>query len=157
MTAVDVVVMAAGKGTRMKSKTPKVLHRLAGRPLIQHVIDTAHALKARRTIVITGHGAADVESWVADAARAAGQPVPDFVRQEPQLGTGHAVQQVVPVLPEDGMALILNGDVPLVRPATLQALVERSGGKRLALLTVEMADPTGYGRIVRSGDAVQAI
>ncbi|WP_332825108.1 bifunctional UDP-N-acetylglucosamine diphosphorylase/glucosamine-1-phosphate N-acetyltransferase GlmU [Ramlibacter sp.] len=157
MNAVDVVVMAAGKGTRMKSRTPKVLHRLGGRPLIQHVIDTAQALKARRTIVITGHGAADVESWVANAASAAGQRVPDFVRQEPQLGTGHAVQQVVPVLPDDGIALILNGDVPLIRPATLQALVDRCGGSRLALLTVEMADPTGYGRIVRSGDAVQAI
>src|SRR5690606_15415849 len=75
----------------------------------------------------------------------------------PQLGTGHAVQQVVPVLPDDGIALILNGDVPLIRPQTLQALVDRCGGERLALLTMEMADPTGYGRIVRQGDAVQAI
>lgn len=157
MNAVDVVVMAAGKGTRMKSRTPKVLHRLGGRPLIQHVIDTAHALAARRVIVITGHGAEDVEGYLRDAAAAAKQGVPDFVRQEPQLGTGHAVQQVVPVLPDDGIALILNGDVPLVRPATLQALVDKCGGERLALLTVEMADPTGYGRIVRSGDAVQAI
>lgn len=157
MKAVDVVVMAAGKGTRMKSRTPKVLHRLGGRPLIQHVIDTAHALNARRTIVITGHGAGDVEAWVRDAATAAGQPVPDFVRQEPQLGTGHAVQQVVPVLPDDGIALILNGDVPLVRPETLQALVDKCGGERLALLTIEMPDPTGYGRIVRQGESVQAI
>lgn len=157
MKAVDVVVMAAGKGTRMKSRTPKVLHRLGGRPLIQHVIDTAHALDARRVIVITGHGADGVEGYLRDAAAAAHQPVPDFVRQEPQLGTGHAVQQVVPVLPDDGIALILNGDVPLIRPATLQALVDKCGGERLALLTVEMADPTGYGRIVRNGDAVQAI
>jgi bifunctional UDP-N-acetylglucosamine pyrophosphorylase / glucosamine-1-phosphate N-acetyltransferase len=156
MTAVDVVVMAAGKGTRMKSRTAKVLHRLAGRPLIQHVMDTARALNTRRTIVITGHGADDVESWLRQAA-AAGTPVPDFVRQEPQLGTGHAVQQVVPVLPDDGIALILNGDVPLVRPETLQALVDQCAGERLALLTVEMADPTGYGRIVRRGAAVQAI
>ena len=157
MTAVDVVVMAAGKGTRMKSRTAKVLHRLGGRPLIQHVMDTAHALHARRTIVVTGHGADDVEGWLRTSAQAAGQPVADFVRQEPQLGTGHAVQQVVPVLPDDGIALILNGDVPLVRPETLQALVEKCGGDRLALLTIEMDDPTGYGRIVRSGDAVQAI
>src|SRR5215218_7464391 len=135
MKAVDVVVMAAGKGTRMKSRTAKVLHRLGGKPLIQHVMDTAHAISARRTIVITGHGAEEVEAFVRGAAE--GRPAPDFVRQEPQLGTGHAVQQVVPVLPDDGIALILNGDVPLVRPATLQALVERSGGKRLALLTVE--------------------
>jgi bifunctional UDP-N-acetylglucosamine pyrophosphorylase/glucosamine-1-phosphate N-acetyltransferase len=157
MKAVDVVVMAAGKGTRMKSRTPKVLHRLGGRPLIQHVIDTAHALHARRVIVITGHGADDVEAYLRDTAAAAKQPVPDFVRQEPQLGTGHAVQQVVPVLPDDGIALVLNGDVPLIRASTLQALVDKCGGERLALLTVEMADPTGYGRIVRSGDAVQAI
>src|SRR3954468_15335750 len=157
MTAVDVVVMAAGKGTRMKSRTAKVLHRVGGRPMIQHVMDTAQALHARRTIVITGHGADEVEGWVRQAAAAAGRAAPDFVRQEPQLGTGHAVQQVVPVLPDDGIALILNGDVPLVRPETLQALVDKCGGERLALLTIEMADPTGYGRIVRQGDAVQAI
>jgi bifunctional UDP-N-acetylglucosamine pyrophosphorylase/glucosamine-1-phosphate N-acetyltransferase len=157
MKAVDVVVMAAGKGTRMKSRTAKVLHRLGGRPLIQHVMDTAHALKARRTIVITGHGAEEVEAWLRGTTAAAGEATPEFVRQEPQLGTGHAVQQVVPVLPDDGITLILNGDVPLIRPETLQALVDRSGGDRLALLTIQMADPTGYGRIVRSGDAVQAI
>ncbi len=157
MTAVDVVVMAAGKGTRMKSRTAKVLHRLGGRPLIAHVMDTAHALKARRTIVITGHGAEDVEGWLRSAAATEKRPSPDFVRQEPQLGTGHAVQQAVPVLPDDGIALILNGDVPLIRPETLQALVDKCGGERLALLTVEMADPTGYGRIVRQGEAVQAI
>jgi bifunctional UDP-N-acetylglucosamine pyrophosphorylase/glucosamine-1-phosphate N-acetyltransferase len=157
MTAVDVVVMAAGKGTRMKSRTPKVLHKLGGRPLVDHVIQTAQALGARRTIVITGHGADGVEAWLRDAAAAAGRAAPDFVRQEPQLGTGHAVQQVVPVLPDDGIALILNGDVPLVRPETLQALVDQCGGERLALLTIEMADPTGYGRIVRAGEAVRAI
>ncbi|GAB3772690.1 bifunctional UDP-N-acetylglucosamine diphosphorylase/glucosamine-1-phosphate N-acetyltransferase GlmU [Ramlibacter monticola] len=152
-----MVVMAAGKGTRMKSRTPKVLHKLGGRPLIAHVIETAQALHARRTIVITGHGAEGVEAWLRDSAAAAGRGAPDFVRQEPQLGTGHAVQQVVPVLPDDGIALILNGDVPLIRPETLQALVDKCGGERLALLTIEMADPTGYGRIVRSGDSVQAI
>ena len=157
MTAVDVVIMAAGKGTRMKSRTPKVLHRLGGRPLIQHVIDTAVALQARRTIVITGHGAEGVEQWLRTSSEAAGRASPDFVRQEPQLGTGHAVQQVVPVLPDDGIALILNGDVPLVRQETLQALVDKCGGERLALLTVDMVDPTGYGRIVRTGEAVQAI
>lgn len=157
MTAVDVVVMAAGKGTRMKSRTAKVLHRLGGRPLVQHVMDTAQALAARRTIVITGHGADEVEAFLRGSASADGRPAPDFVRQEPQLGTGHAVQQVVPVLPDDGIALILNGDVPLIRPETLQALVDKCGGERLALLTITMADPTGYGRIVRKGEAVQAI
>lgn len=157
MKAVDVVVMAAGKGTRMKSRTAKVLHRLGGRPLIQHVMDTAHALKARRTIVITGHGAEEVEAWLRGSAAAAGEAIPDFVRQEPQLGTGHAVQQAVPALPDDGITLILNGDVPLIRPETLQALVDKSGGERLALLTIAMANPAGYGRIVRQGEAVQAI
>lgn len=157
MSAVDVVIMAAGKGTRMKSRTPKVLHLLGGQPLIGHVMDTAAALRARRVIVITGHGAEGVEQWLRTSADAAGRAAPDFVRQEPQLGTGHAVQQAVPVLPDDGIALILNGDVPLVRPQTLQALVDRCGGTRLALLTVDMPDPTGYGRIVREGDAVRAI
>jgi bifunctional UDP-N-acetylglucosamine pyrophosphorylase/glucosamine-1-phosphate N-acetyltransferase len=157
MTALDVVVMAAGKGTRMKSRLPKVLHRLAGRALIQHVIDTAAGLQARRVVVITGHGAAEVEAALARSAQAAGAAVPAFARQQPQLGTGHAVQQAVPLLPQDGITLILNGDVPLIEVPTLRELVQRCGGKRLTLLTVDMPDPTGYGRIVRSGDAVQAI
>ena len=144
--------MAAGKGTRMKSRRPKVLHRLAGRALVDHVIECARQLQARRTILITGHGADEVETAVgrhfADAV---------FVRQEPQLGTGHAVQQAVPELPDDGIALILNGDVPLIRPETLQPLVQACGGERLALLGVEMPDPTGYGRIVRDGQHVRAI
>lgn len=157
MTALDVVVMAAGKGTRMKSRLPKVLHRLAGRALIQHVIDTAAGLKARRVVVITGHGAAEVESALAKSAHDSGSAVPAFARQEPQLGTGHAVQQAVPLLPDDGITLILNGDVPLIEVPTLVELVRQCGGTRLALLTVDMPDPSGYGRIVRSGDAVQAI
>ncbi|MEP6791665.1 MAG: bifunctional UDP-N-acetylglucosamine diphosphorylase/glucosamine-1-phosphate N-acetyltransferase GlmU [Ramlibacter sp.] len=157
MTAVDVVVMAAGKGTRMKSRLPKVLHRLAGRALVQHVIDTVAELQARRVIVITGHGAEDVEIALTASAHDAHLPPPTFVRQEPQLGTGHAVQQAVPQLGDDGVVLILNGDVPLIQAGTLQALVDRSGGTRLALLSVDMPDPTGYGRIVRSGDAVWSI
>ncbi len=157
MTAVDVVIMAAGKGTRMKSRLPKVLHRLAGRALIEHVIDCAAGLSARRVVLVTGHGADEVEAAVTRAAAAAGRTVPSFVRQEPQLGTGHAVQQALPLLPDDGVALILNGDVPLIQAATLQPLVEAASGGRLALLSVRMPDPTGYGRIVRAGDRVQAI
>lgn len=152
--AVDVVIMAAGKGTRMKSKLPKVLHRLAGRALLQHVVDTAATLQARRVVVITGHGAAEVEAAVAQPAglRFA------FVRQEPQLGTGHAVQQAVPALPDDGVVVVLSGDVPLIQADTLQALLAASGGDKLALLTIALDDPTGYGRIVRGGDGtVQAI
>jgi len=154
----DVVIMAAGKGTRMKSARPKVLHTLAGKPLLQHVLDTAVALGADRLITVTGHGAEAVES----AMRAALPRAPlSFVRQEPQLGTGHAVQQAVPALGEAGTTLILNGDVPLVKLATAQALVAACGGERLALLTVLLDDPTGYGRIVRertdAGERVLAI
>ncbi len=143
--------MAAGKGTRMKSRTPKVLQRLAGRPLLGHVLATAGQLKARSAVVVTGHGADQVESAIAGSAQASGLKL-GFVRQEPQLGTGHAVQQAVPVLPADGMVIILSGDVPLTQAATLQALVDAAGGDKLALLTVNMTDPTGYGRIVRSAD-----
>src|SRR5512133_571318 len=157
MAAIDVVVMAAGKGTRMKSRLPKVLHRLAGRALLQHVLDTVAALDARRVVVITGNGAAEVELAVALWAQAAGRQLPVFVRQEPQLGTGHAVQQAMPSLHDDGTTLILNGDVPLIDADTLQKLVARSSGERLALLGVELPDPTGYGRILREGDQVRAI
>jgi bifunctional UDP-N-acetylglucosamine pyrophosphorylase / glucosamine-1-phosphate N-acetyltransferase len=157
MTAVDVVIMAAGKGTRMKSRLPKVLHRLAGRALVGHVIDTAAALGARRIVVVTGNGASEVEAELARWAQDRGCALPDVVRQEPQLGTGHAVQQAVPVLPDDGVTLILNGDVPLIEAATLQGLLDRGAGSALALLSVDLPDPTGYGRILRSGDAVRAI
>ncbi|GAB2601439.1 bifunctional UDP-N-acetylglucosamine diphosphorylase/glucosamine-1-phosphate N-acetyltransferase GlmU [Ramlibacter solisilvae] len=157
MTVIDVVIMAAGKGTRMKSARPKVLHRLAGRPLLEHVMDTAFALHVRRVILVTGNGADEVEAASAQWPRPAEAAAPLFVRQEPQLGTGHAVQQAVPVLPDDGVALILNGDVPLIEAATLERLVEACGGERLALLTTDMADPTGYGRILRKGEAVLGI
>ena len=160
----DVVIMAAGKGTRMKSKLPKVLHRLAGRPLLQHVVDTAAMLLTRRVIVITGHGAMEVEAALAQPARANGKNSSQFelkfVRQEPQLGTGHAVQQAVPALPDDGIVVVLSGDVPLTQPDTLRQLITASGGSKLALLTLAMANPTGYGRIVRGGgvqDDVKAI
>ncbi len=147
--SLDVVIMAAGKGTRMKSKYPKVLHKLGGRALLSHVVQTCAGLGAQQILVITGHGAEQVE-----AATVAGFPqLPlGFVRQEPQLGTGHAVQQAEPKLAGEGTTLILNGDVPLIRAETAQALIEACGGKQLALLTIELADATGYGRIVRSGD-----
>ncbi|MDP2679896.1 MAG: bifunctional UDP-N-acetylglucosamine diphosphorylase/glucosamine-1-phosphate N-acetyltransferase GlmU [Rhodoferax sp.] len=153
--AVDVVIMAAGKGTRMKSKLPKVLHQLAGRALVQHVVDTAAALSARQVTVVTGHGADEVEAVL--KASNNGAFVLNFVRQEPQLGTGHAVQQAVPVLQDDGVVVILSGDVPLTQADTLQQLIAASAGSQLALLTIDFANPTGYGRIVRTGDAVQAI
>ena len=138
--------MAAGKGTRMKSALPKVLHKLAGRSLLQHVLQTATDLGADGIVAITGHGADQVEADVA-------APHLQFVRQMPQLGTGHAVQQAVPKLHDEGTTLILNGDVPLIEAATARALIEACGGTRLALLTVELADPSGYGRIVRGDPA----
>ncbi len=147
----DVVIMAAGKGTRMKSRLPKVLQPLAGRPLVHHVLDTARALQARQAVLITGHGAIEVEASCSMDTRADGQLAISFVRQEPQLGTGHAVQQAVPVLADDGVVLVLSGDVPLTRPATLYHLVTACAGENLALLTLRMPDPTGYGRIVRQG------
>ena len=146
--ALDIVIMAAGKGTRMKSRHPKVLHRLAGRPLLDHVLATTSALPAHRCWVITGHGADAVESAIAGSGA---QPV----RQMPQRGTGHAVQQVVPHLADvdapGSTTLILNGDVPLIAAGTAQALVDACGGTRLALLTIVLPDATGYGRIVRAG------
>ncbi len=148
--ALNIVIMAAGKGTRMKSKLPKVLHKLAGRSLLQHVLDTAAQLQAQAIVTVTGHGAERVEAAVS-------APNLRFVRQMPQLGTGHAVQQAVPALPDGGTTLILNGDVPLIEAATLRALVQACAGKQLALLTIELADATGYGRIVREGPAVRAI
>ncbi len=154
---VDVLIMAAGKGTRMRSKLPKVLHRVAGRALLQHVLDTVAALSARQVIVITGHGAMEVEAAVTGSTGAAPQFGTKFVRQEPQLGTGHAVQQALPMLHDDGMVLVLSGDVPLTRAASLQQLIAACGGAQLALLTIDFADPTGYGRIVRQGSEVRAI
>lgn len=151
MTApLDIVIMAAGKGTRMKSRHPKVLQKLAGRALLQHVLDTAAQLKARSAVVITGHGAAEVEAAIAGAQSAEAGFDLKFARQEPQLGTGHAVQQAVPQLKDDGLVVVLSGDVPLTQADTLQGLVDAAGADKLALLTVSMPDPTGYGRIVRN-------
>jgi bifunctional UDP-N-acetylglucosamine pyrophosphorylase/glucosamine-1-phosphate N-acetyltransferase len=140
--ALNIVIMAAGKGTRMKSARPKVLHKLAGRSLLAHVLKSCEPLDAAARTVITGHGAEAVEAAVA-------APGIGFVRQSPQLGTGHAIQQVVPALVGEGTTLILNGDVPLIQTATAKALVETCAGAALVLLTVDLFDPTGYGRIIR--------
>jgi bifunctional UDP-N-acetylglucosamine pyrophosphorylase / glucosamine-1-phosphate N-acetyltransferase len=151
MNNVDVVIMAAGKGTRMKSAWPKVLHKLAGRSLLGHVLNAGQRIEARSCTVITGHGALHIEAAFPNQGL-------NFVRQEPQLGTGHAVQQTVPHLPDDGICLILNGDVPLIQEATLRQLTQACGADRLALLTCVVDDATGYGRIVRdAGGAVLGI
>ena len=139
--------MAAGKGTRMKSSLPKVLHRLGGRALVAHVIDTAGRIGARNVVVVTGHGATDVETALEGAVAGV---TPRFARQVPQLGTGHAMQQAAPLLPDDGTVVVLSGDVPLIGDATLRALVAESTGRRLALLTICVDEPTGYGRIIRA-------
>jgi bifunctional UDP-N-acetylglucosamine pyrophosphorylase / glucosamine-1-phosphate N-acetyltransferase len=159
--ALNIVIMAAGKGTRMKSALPKVLHPLAGLPLIGHVLRTVAPLQAQRVVLITGHGAEQVESsaqtqsasgLLGEAGRALLTQM-QFVRQMPQLGTGHAMQQAVPALQDGGTTLILNGDVPLIEAATLQALIKACSGSRLALLTMTLPDASGYGRIVKTKDS----
>ena len=147
---IDVVIMAAGKGTRMKSALPKVLHRLGGRALLGHVVDCAAQLSVRRAVIITGHGAIEVEAACALFKGTTGTFDMQFARQEPQLGTGHAVQQAAPLLDDDGVTLILNGDVPLIQAGTLRKLLDVCAGSKLALLTLNIADATGYGRILRA-------
>lgn len=142
MQDLSVVVLAAGKGTRMKSRLPKVLQPLAGRPLLAHVLDAAAALGARTTVVY-GHGGEQVLKTFSGKELG-------WVEQAEQKGTGHAVQMALPQLPAQGRTLILYGDVPLIRPQTLQRLVDMvQDARSLSLLTLEMADPTGYGRILR--------
>ena len=147
----DIVIMAAGKGTRMKSSLPKVLHRLGGRALLSHVADCTAQLSARQAVVITGHGAIEIEAACRTYECGNDSFQLEFARQEPQLGTGHAVQQALPLLADDGVTLVLSGDVPLTQASTLQALLAECDGQRLALLTLSLDDPSGYGRIVRMG------
>ena len=146
MGGMDVVIMAAGKGTRMKSRIPKVLHALGGVALIEHVIKVSQALGARRQVVVVGHGSQQVQAALAQ------HPSLLFALQEPQLGTGHAVQtaaQHLPLLTLAGCTLVLSGDVPLIGLPTLQDLVAASAGEHLTLLTLKMSNPKGYGRILR--------
>ena len=147
--------MAAGKGTRMKSRLPKVLHKIAGASLLDHVVRAGSLLGAARTVVVTGHGADEVE---ASLQRSPAGRTARCMRQEPQLGTGHAMQIALPALDDaNDTTLVLYGDVPLISEPTLRTLVDACGGRRLALLTIELPDPTGYGRIVREGGRVRAI
>jgi bifunctional UDP-N-acetylglucosamine pyrophosphorylase/glucosamine-1-phosphate N-acetyltransferase len=139
-----VVILAAGLGKRMVSRLPKVLHPVAGRPMVAHAIDTANRLHAGAIHVVIGHGGDAVRSALS-AENA------DWVTQDEQLGTGHAVEQAMPGLSDEGVVLVLYGDVPLVRPETLQPLIAAARGGALGLLTVELADPTGYGRVLRDG------
>ncbi|CAM2194759.1 fused N-acetylglucosamine-1-phosphate uridyltransferase and glucosamine-1-phosphate acetyltransferase [Paraburkholderia kururiensis] len=143
--AMNIVILAAGTGKRMRSALPKVLHPLAGRPLLSHVIDTARTLNPARLVVVIGHGAEAVRSAVA-------APDVQFAVQEQQLGTGHAVQQALPLLDPAHPTLVLYGDVPLTRASTLRRLTDAAGQNGYGVLTVTLDDPTGYGRIVRDAD-----
>ncbi|MDR3087292.1 MAG: bifunctional UDP-N-acetylglucosamine diphosphorylase/glucosamine-1-phosphate N-acetyltransferase GlmU [Azoarcus sp.] len=138
----EVVILAAGQGKRMRSVLPKVLQPLAGRPLLTHVLTSARALGAQRICVVYGHGGEAVRTRL-DAPDLA------WAEQNPQLGTGHAVLQAVPHLSSDAQVLVLYGDVPLIGVPTLTRLIEAAGRDRLALLTAEFDNPTGYGRILR--------
>lgn len=138
----DVVILAAGQGKRMRSVLPKVLQPIAGKPMLAHVLDSARALDAGRICVVYGHGGEVVRERL-DAADLT------WALQSPQLGTGHAVQQALPHLADGSMALVLYGDVPLIGVATLRRLAEAAGDDRLSLLTIELEQPTGYGRILR--------
>ena len=149
MSPLNIVILAAGKGTRMVSDKPKVLHMLAGKPLLQHVLDCALSLQPQQVCVVYGHGGEAVPQAMA-------QYNARFVIQEPQLGTGHAVQQALPYLENDSRTLVLYGDVPLIQHSTLHQMLQ--AGEGLVLLTVNPDNPTGYGRIVRNAESdVQSI
>jgi len=138
----DIVVLAAGKGTRMKSSLPKVLHKLAGKTMLNHVLDTASYLPAAKLTVVTGHGSEQVRASVVNHRV-------NWAEQTEQLGTGHAVAQAVDHIADDGKVLVLYGDVPLIKQQTLDSMLALVSAGSMALLTVKLADPKGYGRIVR--------
>jgi bifunctional UDP-N-acetylglucosamine pyrophosphorylase/glucosamine-1-phosphate N-acetyltransferase len=142
-TPLDVVILAAGQGKRMYSALPKVLHGLAGKPLLAHVIAAARSLSPRALHVVYGHGGDQVRAAFAPEAIS-------WVHQAEQLGTGHAVQQAFDTIADDAQVLVLYGDVPLIRAETLKHLISLAGANRLALLTAELPDPRGYGRILRN-------
>ncbi|MBK9607058.1 MAG: bifunctional UDP-N-acetylglucosamine diphosphorylase/glucosamine-1-phosphate N-acetyltransferase GlmU [Betaproteobacteria bacterium] len=140
--SLQIVILAAGLGKRMRSELPKVLHPLGGRPLLAHVLDAARALRPARIVVVVGHGGGQVRA-------AFPQPDLQWAIQDPPHGTGHAVQQALPLLDPEGSVLVLNGDVPLIQPASLLPLREAADAGRLAIQTQVLVDATGYGRIVR--------
>ncbi|MEO0442430.1 MAG: bifunctional UDP-N-acetylglucosamine diphosphorylase/glucosamine-1-phosphate N-acetyltransferase GlmU [Pseudomonadota bacterium] len=145
MINLDTIILAAGKGARMKSDLPKVLHCIGGKPLISHVLLAAQALEQQSGFhIVVGHGAQRLKQSLEQQAGI------NFVEQTQQLGTGHAVQQALPHLKNDSIALILYGDVPLIQPQTLKQLIDKVDHNTLALLTVNLQNPTGYGRIIRN-------
>lgn len=149
-SAMSVVILAAGKGTRMYSDLPKVLHPLAGKPMVQHIIDAAMKIGARNMHLVYGHGGDLLKEALSDLSL-------NWVLQAEQLGTGHAMQQAAPWFADDEDILMLYGDVPLISPATLQRLLQAKPLGGIGLLTVKVNDPTGYGRIVRKNGEVVGI
>ena len=143
--SLSIIILAAGQGTRMRSSLPKVLHPVGGRPLLQHVLDTAHAFEGAEIHVVIGHGAEVVRERFAAAAV-------HWVVQAEQLGTGHAVAQVLPQVPRDNSVLVMYGDVPLVRRQTLESLQVMASQDAVGLLTAHLDEPSGYGRILRDSD-----
>ncbi|MBX2808556.1 MAG: NTP transferase domain-containing protein, partial [Cellvibrionaceae bacterium] len=158
-TPLDIIILAAGKGMRMCSELPKVLHTLGGRSFLSHVVDSAQQLSPSKIHLVVGHGGDQIKQAFDN------NPQLVFIEQQQQLGTGHAVQQALPHLQKNSISLILYGDVPLISATTLSALIQKvdnqaahAQGKALALLTLQLADPSGYGRIVRdTNGAVKAI
>ena len=148
--ALEVVVLAAGAGTRMRSRTPKVLHLLAGRPLLAHVLDTAFRLEPDRCHVVVGDQADEVKAYFCD------EPRISWVLQEPRLGSGHAAAQALPTVADDATVLVLLGDVPLVRAETLNQCVAATGDG-ISLVTIDLPDPSGFGRILRRDGRIVGI
>ena len=147
MASISTVILAAGKGTRMKSDLAKVLHPLNRRPMVHYVVDAAREIGSQRTVLIVGHQEEKVRAATSDLGV-------DYATQSPQLGTGHAVMQAAPFFQDyDGDVLVLSGDVPLLRAATLRELITCHHEKQVlaTLLTTEMSDPAGYGRVIRDG------
>lgn len=147
---ISVIILAAGAGTRMRSLKPKVLHRLAGKSMLEHVYNTSMTLGAKQAQIVYGHGGDLLKQQCKDFKV-------EWALQAEQLGTAHAVQQASPNISENDIALILYGDVPLIKAKTLETLVSRVTGNNLSLLTVNLAEPAGYGRIVRESGKVTAI
>ena len=152
MTKVNFVILAAGKGTRMRSSLPKVLHKLSGRSMLGHVVAAVESLGKAKKIIVTGHGAEQVEQQFKS-------PTTIFTQQKEQLGTGHAVHMAVPELCSDALVIVLYGDVPLIRPVTIQKILAVVTESTMGLLTINLDQPTGYGRIVRNtkGDITEII
>ena len=144
MTKVNFVILAAGKGTRMRSVLPKVLHKLSGRSMLGHVMAAVESLGEAKKIIVTGHGAEQVEQQFKS-------PTTIFTQQKEQLGTGHAVQMAIPALCSDAVVIVLYGDVPLIRPSTIEKILDVVTETTMGLLTINLENPQGYGRIVRNG------